>query len=157
QGHVRQASPVVVNVIAPGSATLVRLDAERLSLLYGSPKKQIQVQGVYADGVRRELTHAKGILYEMDAQTPRNPDYPYNGTGVAPGDGGGLGPARRRGATVCHIGYAGLHVDVVVGVAEIQPVLMVTKPGLISWPYQGSGVTYDLARGKLSGLRATRG
>jgi hypothetical protein len=48
-------------------------------------------------------------------------------------------------------------LDVVVEVAEILPMLTILKPGFISWPYQGAGVTYDVVRGKLSGLRATGG
>ncbi len=31
------------------------------------------------------------------------------------------------------------------------------KPGFISWPYQGAGITYDVIRGKLQALRATGG
>ena len=156
-GNLKAAAPVTVNVVAPASAELVRLDAERLILLSASPTEQLRVFGIYSDGVRRELTHVPGILYEMDTLDVRKPNYPYNGTGVAIVDTAGLVTAKTRGTTVCHVTYQTRALDVVVEVAGIRPTITLQKPGFISWPFQGASVTYDLVRGKLSGLRATGG
>jgi len=137
--------------------SLSRLDAEKLTMLHASPSRQLRVFGIYSDGVRRELTHAPGILYEMDTQDPRKPNYPFNGTGVAVVDSAGMVTAKTQGATVCHVTYSARKLDVVVEVAGIRPTVTLQKPGFVSWPFQGAGITYDLVRGKLSGLRATRG
>ena len=93
----------------------------------------------------------------MDTQDVRKPNYPYNGTGVAIVDAAGVITAKTRGTTVCHITYQTRQLDVVVEVAGIRPTITLQKPGFISWPFQGPGITYDLVRGKLSGLRATGG
>jgi hypothetical protein len=156
-GNVKSATPVTITAVVPGNVALRRLDAEKLTLLYASPIRQLRVYGCYSDGIRREITHEPGIVYEMDTQDPRKPNYPYNGTGVAVVDAGGLVAAKTHGTTLCHVSYSGLRLDVVVEVAEILPMLTILKPGFISWPYQGAGVTYDVVRGKLSGLRATGG
>jgi hypothetical protein len=156
-GNVKIAFPVTITAVVPGNVTLLRLDAEHVTLLYASPTRQLHVFGIYSDGMRRELTHAPGVTFEMDTQDIRKPNYPYNGTGVAVVDASGLITAKTKGTTVCHIAYAGIAVDVVVEVAEIRPSVTLQKPGFISWPYQGPGITYDLIRGKLSALRATRG
>jgi len=155
--NFKTAAPVTVTVAAPGNVALVRLDAEKLAMLHATPSRQLRVFGIYSDGVRRELTHAAGILYEMDTQDPRKPNYPYNGTGVAVVDAAGVVTAKTHGSTVCHVTYYGRKIDVVVEVAGIRPTVTLQKPGFISWPYQGPGITYDVIRGKLSGLRATGG
>ena len=155
--NFKTAAPVTITVVAPGNAALVRLDGEPLTMLYATATRQLRVFGIYSDNVRRELTHIPGILYEMDTQDPRKPSYPYNGTGVAVVDAAGMVTAKTHGTTVCHVTYLGHKIDVVVEVAEIRPTLTLQKPGFISWPYQGAGVTSDLVRGKLSGLRATGG
>jgi len=155
--NFKTAAPVTINVVTPGNVSLQRLDAERLTLLHASPTRPLRVFGTYSDGVRRELTHAPGILYEMDTQDPRKPNYPYNGTGVAVVDSAGVVTAKTHGTTVCHVTYFGRTIDVVVDVADIRPTVTLQRPGFISWPYQGSGITYDVVRGKLSGLRATAG
>jgi len=151
------AEPVTINVVAPGGVVLARLDAEKLAMLQATPTRQLRVFGTYSDGVKREITHAPGILYEMDTQDPRKPNYPYNGTGVAVVDAAGVVSAKTYGTTVCHVSYQGRKVDVVVEVAGIRPTVTLQRPGFISWPYQGPGINYDVVRGKLSGLRATGG
>ena len=156
-GNLKTASPVTINVVAPGDVSLLRLDAARSVLLHASPTRQLHVFGIYSDGIRREITHVPGIRYEMDTQDIRKPNYPYNGTGVAVVDSLGLVTAKSQGTTICHVSYAGQSVDVVVEVAEIRPTIQVQKPGFISWPYQGPSVSYDVIRGKLSALRATAG
>jgi hypothetical protein len=156
-GNLKSASPVTITAIVPGDVSLLRLDAARMIMLYTSPEQQLHVFGVFSDGVRREITHVPGVVFEMDTQDIRKPNYPYNGTGVAVVDPSGLVSARTQGTTVCHVSYSGHSLDVVVEVAEIRPVIGVQKPGFISWPYQGSGVTYDVVRGTLSALRATGG
>jgi hypothetical protein len=155
--NFKTAAPVTITVVAPGNVAVVRLDAEKLAMLYATPTRQLRVYGIYSDGVRRDLTHAPGILYEMDTQDPRKPNYPYNGTGVAVVDAAGMVTAKTHGSTVCHVTYYARKIDVVVEVADIRPTVTLQKPGFISWPYQGPGVTYDVVRGKLSGLRATGG
>jgi hypothetical protein len=155
--NLKSAPPVTVTVALPGNVTLVRLESERSALLFATPTRQLQVYGTYSDGIRRELTHAAGILYEMDTQDPRKPDYPYNGTGVAAVDAAGVVTAKTHGSTVCHVTYSGRRVDVVIEVAEIRPTVTLQNPGFISWPYQGPAITYDVIRGKLSSLRATGG
>jgi hypothetical protein len=137
--------------------TLVRLESEKATLLCATPSRQLRVYGIYSDGIRREVTHAPGILYEMDTQDPRKPEYPYNGTGVAVVDAAGVVTAKTRGSTLCHVTYADRRIDIVVEVAEIRPTLTLQKPGFISWPYQGPAITYDVIRGKLSTLRASGG
>jgi pimeloyl-ACP methyl ester carboxylesterase len=156
-GNLKAAAPVSVMAIVPGNVGLLRLDAERVTMLDATPTRQLRVYGIFSDGILRELTHAPGVTYEMDTQDIRKPNYPYNGTGVAVIDASGLVTAKTQGETICHIGYAGLAVDVVIEVAGIRPSVTVQKPGFISWPYQGPGVTYDLIRGNVSALRATRG
>jgi len=156
-GNIKRAVPVHVTVAVPGSVALLRLDAEPATLLYASPSRQLHVHGVYSDGVRREVTRVPGILFEMDTQDIRKPDYPYNGTGVAVVDASGLVTAKTCGSTVCHITYEGRRVDVLIEVAELRPALSLQRPGFISWPYQGAGISYDVIRGKLSGLRASGG
>jgi hypothetical protein len=126
-------------------------------MLNATPTRQLRIYGIYTDGVRREVTHAPGIRYEMDTQDPRKPNYPYNGTGVAVVDALGVVTAKTHGSTMCHVAYAGRLLDLVVEVAEIRPIVTLQNPGFISWPYQGPGVTYDVVRGRLSGLRATGG
>ncbi len=155
--NFKTAAPVTINLVAPGNVSLLRLDAEKLTMLHASPIRQLRVYGTYSDGVRRELTQAPGILYEMDTQDPRKPNYPYNGTGVAVVDEAGVVTAKTQGTTVCHVSYFARRIDVVVEVAGIRPTVTLQKPGFISWPYQGPGITYDLVRGKLSGLRAAGG
>jgi len=156
-GNVKSAAPVTITAVVPGNVSLVRLDAEKSTLLCATPTRQLRVYGIYSDGIRREVTHAPGILYEMDTQDPRKPNYPYNGTGVAVVDAAGVITAKTRGSTVCHVSYCGRKIDVVVEVADIRPTVTLQKPGFISWPYQGPGITYDVVRGKLSTLRATGG
>jgi hypothetical protein len=156
-GNFKSATPVTINVAAPSGLTLVRLDAEKSTLLYATPSLQLRIYGIYSDGVRRQVTHAPGIRYEMDTQDPRRPNYPYNGTGVAVVDSSGVVTAKTYGSTVCHVAYGGRKIDVVVEVADIRPTLTLQPPGFISWPYQGPGITYDVVRGKLSGLRANAG
>lgn len=155
--NLKSATPVTVIVVPPGDVTLERLESERLTMLYATPSRQLRVYGLYSDGIRREITHAAGVLYEMDTQDPRKPDYPYNGVGVAEVDAAGVVTAKTHGSTICHVTYSGRRIDVVVEVAEIRPAVTLQKPGFISWPYQGPAVTYDLIRGKLSSLRATGG
>jgi hypothetical protein len=155
--NLKSAAPVTITVVPPGNVSLVRLDSEKTTLLYASPTRQLRVYGIYSDGIRREITHAAGILYEMDTQDPRKPAYPYNGTGVAVVDAAGVITAKTQGSTVCHVTYSGRTIDVVVEVAEIRPTMTLQKPGFISWPYQGPAVTYDVTRGKLSALRASGG
>jgi hypothetical protein len=155
--NFKTAAPVTISVAAPGNVALVRVDAEKLTMLHATPTRQLRVFGIYSDGVTRELTHAPGILYEMDTQDPRKPNYPYNGTGVAVVDASGVVTAKTHGSTVCHVTYFARKIDVVVEVADIRPTVTLQKPGFISWPYQGPGITYDVVRGKLSGLRATGG
>jgi hypothetical protein len=155
--NFKSATPVTISVVAPVDATLLRLDAEPSTMLYATPTRPLRVFGIYQDGVRRELTHAPGILYEMDTQDPRKPDYPYNGTGVAIVNADGLVTAKTHGTTVCHITYGGHKIDVVVEVAGIRPTITLQNPGFISWPYQGAGITYDVVKGMLSGLRAAGG
>ena len=155
--NLKSAAPVTVTVVLPGNVTLVRLESERSTMLFATPTRQLRVYGIYSDGIRRELTHADGILYEMDTQDPRKPDYPYNGTGVAVVDAAGVVTAKTHGSTVCHVTYSGRRVDIVIEVAEIRPTVTLQKPGFISWPYQGPAITYDVIRGKLSSLRATGG
>jgi hypothetical protein len=156
-GNIKRASPVHVTATVPGGVALLRLDADPATLLYATPTRQLHVHGIYSDGVRREVTHLPGILYEMDPQDIRKPNYPYNGTGVAVVDANGLVTAKTTGSTICHITYEGRRVDVVVEVAELRPVLTLQPPGFISWPYQGEGISYDLMRGKLPALRASGG
>lgn len=155
--NFKTSVPVTITVVVPGDVTLVRLDAEKATMLYATPTRQLRIYGIYSDGVRREVTEAPGILYEMDTQDPRKPNYPYNGTGVAVVDATGWVTAKTYGSTVCHVTYDGRTIDVVVEVAGIRPTVTLQRPGFISWPYQGPGVTYDVVRGKLSGLRATGG
>ena len=155
--NFKATAPVTITVVAPGNVALTRIDAEKATLLEADPSRQLHVYGFYSDGVRREVSHATGILYEMDTQDPRKPNYPYNGTGVAVVDAGGKVTAKAKGSTVCHITYGGRTIDVVIEVAGIRPTVTLQKPGFISWPYQGLGVTYDVVRGELSGLRATGG
>ncbi len=155
--NFKTATPVTINVTPPGNAVLARLDADKATLLYATPTRQLRVYGIYSDGVRREVTHATGIVYEMDTQDPRKPNYPYNGTGVAVVDAAGVVTAKTHGTTVCHVTYSARKIDVVVEVADIRPTMTLQKPGFISWPYQGAGITYDVIRGKLQALRATGG
>ncbi len=155
--NLKSAAPVTIAVVVPGDVTLLRLESEKATMLYATPTRQLRVYGVYSDGIRREITDAAGIVFEMDTQDPRKPDYPYNGTGVAVVDAAGVVTAKTQGSTVCHITYSGRQIDVVVEVAEIRPTVTLQKPGFISWPYQGSGVTYDVIRGKLLSFRATGG
>jgi hypothetical protein len=155
--NFKSATPVTITVAVPGNAALLRLDAEKSTMLYGTPTRQLRVYGIYTDGVRREVSHAPGILYEMDTQDPRKPDYPYNGTGVAVVDAAGVVTAKTHGSAICHVTYSGRKIDLVVEVADIRPTITLQNPGFISWPYQGPGVTYDVVRGLLSGLRATGG
>jgi hypothetical protein len=155
--NLKSAAPVTVSVVPPGNVTLVRLESEKATMLYATPTQQLRVYGIYSDGIRREVTHAEGIVYEMDTQDPRKPNYPYNGTGVAVVDASGVVTAKTQGSTLCHVTYSGRRVDVVVEVAEIRPTVTLQKPGFISWPYQGPAITYDVIRGKLSALRATGG
>jgi hypothetical protein len=157
QSNFKTATPVTITVGAPGGAALLRLDAEKVTMLNATPTRQLRIYGIYTDGVRREVTHAPGIRYEMDTQDPRKPNYPYNGTGVAVVDALGVVTAKTHGSTMCHVAYAGRLLDLVVEVAEIRPIVTLQNPGFISWPYQGPGVTYDVVRGRLSGLRATGG
>jgi hypothetical protein len=156
-GNFKSAAPVTISVVVPGNTTLLRLDAEKTTMLYATPTRQLRVHGIYSDGVRRELTRAAGIFYEMDTQDPRKPNYPYNGTGVAVIDAIGVVSAKAKGSTVCHVTYEGRRIDVVVEVADIRPTVTLQKPGFISWPYEGQGIDYDLVRGKLSTLRASGG
>jgi len=156
-GNLKRAAPVHVTATVPGNVALLRLDADPATLLYASPARQLRVYGVYSDGVRREVTRAPGILYEMDTQDIRKPNYPYNGTGVAVVDANGVVTAKTCGSTVCHITHDGRRVDVVIEVAELRPTLTLQRPGFISWPYQGEGISYDVMRGKLSALRASAG
>jgi len=155
--NFKSAVPVTITVVVPGNVTLLRLDAAKSTMLYATPTRQLRVFGIYSDGIRREITHAPGILYEMDTQDPRKPNYPYNGTGVAVVDAAGRVTAKTHGSTVCHVTYYGRKIDVVVEVADVRPTVTLQKPGFISWPYQGPGITYDVIRGKLSALRATGG
>jgi hypothetical protein len=155
--NIKIAPPLTVSAVPPGNVTLLRLDAEKVTLLHGTPTRQLRVYGVYSDGIRREVTRAAGIQYEMDAPDPRRPGYPYNGTGVAVVDAAGVVTAKTHGSAICHISYAGSRVDVVVEVAAIRPTVTLQKPGFVSWPFQGPGITYDVVRGKLSALRATGG
>jgi IPT/TIG domain/FG-GAP-like repeat/ASPIC and UnbV len=156
-GHLAIATPVTAIAVVPGDVTLRRLYADKVTMLYASPTAQIHVYGVYADGVLRDITRVPGLIFEMDTQDPRKPNYPYNGTGVATVDATGLVTAKTQGSTLCHVTYSGQTVDVVIEVAEIRPTVTILKPGFISWPYQGPGITYDVMRGKLSVLRASRG
>ncbi len=156
-GNLFEATPVTINIVAPPSAALTRLAAEKLVLLDGTPSAQLRVSGVYSDGESLDVTRAPGIVYEMDTQDPRKSGYPYNGTAVAIVGADGMVDAKARGSTICHVNYQGHAVDVVVEVAGIRPTLTIQKPGFISWPYQGAEITYDVVRGKLSGLRATAG
>jgi hypothetical protein len=156
-GNLKSAAPVTVTAVVPGDVSLLRLDAARMIMLYASPVQQLHVFGIFSDGVRRDLSHVPGVVFEMDTQDIRKPNYPYNGTGVAVVDSSGLVTAKTQGASVCHVSYLGHTLDVVVEVAEIRPAIGVQKPGFISWPYQGSGVTYDVVRGTLSALRTTGG
>jgi hypothetical protein len=155
--NLKSAAPVTVSVVPPGSVTLVRLESEKATMLYATPTRQLRVYGIYSDGIRREVTHAEGIVYEMDTQDPRKPNYPYNGSGVAEVDAAGVVTAKTQGSTLCHVTYSGRGVDIVVEVAEIRPTVTLQKPGFISWPYQGPSITYDVIRGKLSAFRATGG
>jgi hypothetical protein len=155
--NLKSAAPVTVTVVPPGNVSLVRLDSEKATLLYATPTRQLRVYGIYSDGIRREVTHAPGVLFEMDTQDPRKPEYPYNGTGVAVVDADGVITAKTRGTTLCHVSYSGRSIDIVVEVAEIRPTMTLQKPGFISWPYQGSAITYDVIRGELSALRASGG
>jgi hypothetical protein len=156
-GHVVLADPVTVMVTAPGDVTLVRLDADRLTLMDFTPVKQLRLYGIYSDGKRREVTRARGATYEIDAADPRKPNFPYNGTGIATVSGTGAVTAISQGSTLCRVSFGGRKLDVVVEVAGIRPLLTLAKPGFLSWPYQGEGVTYDLVRGKLTALRAAGG
>jgi hypothetical protein len=126
-------------------------------MLNASPERQMHVFGIYSDGVRRELTKAQGIVYEIETADIRKSNYPYNGTGVAVVNASGVVTAKSQGSAVCHVTFAGHGVDVVIEVAEIRQTVTLQKPGFISWPYQGAGITYDVVRGKLSRLRATNG
>ena len=99
--NFKTAVPVTINVVAPGNVTLLRLDAAKLALLHATPTGQLRVYGIYSDGIKRELTHAPGILYEMDTQDLRKPNYPYNGTGVAVVDGAGMVTATARNFKSC--------------------------------------------------------
>src|SRR5262249_35489697 len=117
-GNIKIAPPVWINVIVPGNVALQRIDAEKVSLLSASPAAQLHVYGNYSDGIRREITRAPGITYEMDAPDPRKSDYPYNGTGVAEVDASGVITGKTHGTTICHVNYAGLAIDVVIEVAE---------------------------------------
>ena len=156
-GNVQLSPTITIQSVMPGSVALSRLDAEAITLLHASPTGQLHVFGIYSDGVRREVTNQAGIVYEMDNQDPRKPNYPYNGTGVAVVDAAGVVTAKAKGKAICHVTFAGHGVDVVIDVAEIRETVTLQKPGSISWPYQGAGVTYDVVRGKLSGLRGTGG
>ena len=156
-GNLKSAAPVTITAVVPGDVSLLRLDAARMIMLYASPAQQLHVFGIFSDGVRRDISHVPGVVFEMDTQDIRKPNYPYNGTGVAVVDSAGLVTAKTQGTTVCHVSYSGHTLDVVVEVAEIRPTVGVQKPGFISWPYQGPGVTYDVVRGTLSALRTTGG
>ena len=144
-------------MVVPGNVSLVRLEAEPVTLLYATPTRQLRVFGVFSDGIRRDVTRAPGIVFEMTPQDIRKPNYPWNGTGVAVVDSAGLVSAKTWGTTSCRVTLGGSAIDVVVEVAEIRPKLSLQRPGFVSWPYQGPGVVYDLVRGKLSALRASGG
>jgi hypothetical protein len=156
-GNIKSAQPVHVTVVVPGNVSLVRLEAEPVSLLYATPTRPLRVFGIYSDGIRRDVSHAPGIVFEMTPQDIRKPNYPFNGTGVAVIDAAGLVTAKTWGTTSCRVTLGGQAIDVVVEVAEIRPKLSLQRPGFISWPYQGPGIVYDLVRGKLSALRASGG
>jgi hypothetical protein len=144
--NILEAAPVMVTVVVPGGVSLQGLSADKVSLLWESPTRQLRVYGLYSDGVKRELTDTGGVTYSVVD------------TGIADISSGGVVTANAVGATLCHVSYENKTLDITLDVSGVRPNITLQKTGsTISWANQGSGITYDVVRGSLGTLRSSVG
>lgn len=161
QGNVVSAIPVTVNVTQPPGVEMLRIHGAKLTLLSMQPQRKLKIEGVFSDGINRDMSNVPGMVYEIDP--PNLPQFPYSGTAIATVDANGVVTAKTRGTTICHVTYGQYVTDVLINVDEIALTLrMRLQEGIpqIVWLYmtpQGVGVTYDIVRGSLSTLRVTGG